>query len=513
MTPVSAPTRERTVWNIFFVLFSQILIVGTAFITTPILVKKLGADAYGVVILLSTILNYMGFLDLGLSSATIQYLTECVSSNDWERFRRIAWSSLITYSGIGVIGGTIFFFFIPEIVSSWFKIPPKLQSASIKSLYLFVSAFVAGLLMQTPRAVIWAHNRIDLASMITLISAILQPILAILMVFAGYGIVGVSLATLIANLATLLLAVQISARFYNKWGKPVYDIKSLKPLIRYGSWITFTQLFNQVVTSLDKIFIAKYLNTAAVGYYNLSVSIPIKLWIIHGAFASSALPLLIGLKTRAASSHEIYYLMSRLIRGVQLLSLPAVLFFIFWGDIFLRVWINEEFAQAGKFSIRLVSMAMLLSGVSAIYHTSLRAWGRADLSSIAYIITGVMYIPLLYLLIRWSGISGAGLALVMYAVIEMFILLIFLRSLFRISISAWFPIVVNRHLFPIIAIGGSVALLTPLVSWKPLWKLMTLGGTFLVLSGLYVWFIGFSKSDRNSILKSITERFISSEKS
>ena len=56
MNTVTASNREKTIRNVFFNLASQALVLGASFITTPYIVNKLGAESYGVVILLSTIL-------------------------------------------------------------------------------------------------------------------------------------------------------------------------------------------------------------------------------------------------------------------------------------------------------------------------------------------------------------------------------------------------------------------------------------------------------------------------
>lgn len=508
MASPSVSSREQTIRNIFFSMGSQILILGTSFFATPFMVQKLGADAYGIVILLSTVLSYMGFMDLGLSAATTYYLTECAFTNDWERFRQIVWSALITYSAIGLASGVIFSVLIPYIVSSWFNIPIDLRSTAIMASYLLIPVFIVSLTVQVFQAIVWAHSRIDLAALLASSNGVLQPLGALFMVLLGYGIIGIFIATLIANMITLILGLWMAKRLFKDWGSPTYSISIMKTLFVYGGWTYIAQVVNQFVQSLDKMFIGTHIGIAAVGYYNLSVVIPLKLWIIQGSFSSSAFPLLVGLRTRDASSTEVFYFVSRLVRSAQLLLLPPVLFFALWGDTFLSVWISEEAAQHGKISIRLASLSMLLAGINGIYHTLLGGWRRPDLRGKVYIGNSIGYVPLLYLFIRGLGISGAGLALVLGAITEMFLLLIFVKRLVNIPISAWFPVLLNRHLFILTAIGIPMMLLQYLIPWGTIWKLALSGGGFLVISGAYVWFIGFSGSERESIVKTLLGRFI-----
>lgn len=501
MNTVTASNREKTIRNVFFNLASQVLILGTSFITTPYIVNKLGADSYGVVILLSTILGYLSFLDLGLSWALIRYLTECASVHDWERFRRILWSSLIVYAFISLIVVTVFTLIPSQSILHFINIPPQLHNTFTIAFLVGIAAWVIGFLTPPPHAILWAYHRLDMTSFLMLISGALQPILTVTALFLGYGIVGASIATLLTNVTVLITTIWMSTRLHRSWGKPIWDPQSLKPLFRYGGWLNLAQVVIQVAGSVDKILIGSYLSPASVGYYSISISLPLKLWIIHGAFVSSAFPLIVSLKAHSASSAEVFHLVSRFARSILLLLSPFVLFFIFFGYTFLSAWINDIYARNGLFCIILTSVYSLISGFSGIFHALLRAWERAALSTKVYLFATLGYLPLLYVLIRWLGISGGALALVLFSVIELLLLLRFVQKIFKIKLSSWYSILLNRHFFILMIIGVLLALLQLLVSWNSFWKLSILGGIFLLLSGSYVWFVGLSKYDRTSILQ------------
>jgi O-antigen/teichoic acid export membrane protein len=501
MNTVTASNREKTIRNVFFNLASQALILGTSFITTPYIVNKLGADSYGVVILLSTILGYLSFLDLGLSGALIRYLTECASVYDWERFRRLLWSSLIFYASIGPIIISIFALIPSQAILHVINIPPNLHNAFTTAFFIGIAAWFVGFLTLPPHAILWAYHRLDMSSFLALINGALQPILTVTALFLGYGIVGVSIATLLTHVTVLITTIWMSTRLHRSWGKPIWDPQSLKPLFRYGGWLTLAQVVSQVAGSVDKILIGSYLSPASVGYYNISTSLPLKLWIIHGAFVSSAFPLIVSLKAHSASSAEVFHLVSRFARSILLLLSPFSLFFMFFGYTFVSAWINDTYARNGLFCIILASVYSLISGFSNIFHALLRAWERPDLSTKVYLFTTLGYLPLLYVFIRWLGISGGALAFVLFSVIELFLVLRFVQKIFKINPSSWYSILLNRHFFILMIIGALLALLQLLVSWNSFWKLSILGGIFLLLSGSYVWFVGLSKYDRTSILQ------------
>jgi len=500
-------SRTSTSWNIFFNLLSQAIILGTAFLTTPYIVNKLGEDAYGVIILIGTFLGYLGLLEFGLSDALIRYLTQCIATGEKEKFRIFLWSSVIVYVLIGFLGGILLIILTPQIVYYFLSIPSSLQRATTIAFFIGAGSFMINLLIQPFRAILWAYGRIDLAALVVLMTGVMQPVMAIVAISLRYGVVGVSVATFFTNLSAFLLVVWLATRLHRSWGKPVWDTTSLKTLFRYGGWLTIAQITIQGASSVDKVLMGRYLSAAMVGYYNLSLTIPLKLWIIHGAFASSAFPLLVSLHAQKASSVEVFRIMQRFARGVQLLLAPIVLFLVFFGGLLLHVWINERVAYHGRLSMGIASLSMLLVGMNAILHILVRAWERADLSAKAYLGAALVYLPILFLLIKRLGILGAALCSFLYAATELLLLLIFTKSLIQVPISAWLTLILNRHLLILAAVGLGTILLQPLLAWPPLWKLLILGGAYLLFSWAYVWFIGFSREERQSILRMLLSRF------
>jgi O-antigen/teichoic acid export membrane protein len=500
-------SRTSTSWNIFFNLLSQAIILGTAFLTTPYIVNKLGEDAYGVIILIGTFLGYLGLLEFGLSDALIRYLTQCIATDEKEKFRIFFWSSIITYVLIGFLGGIILIIMTPQIVHYFLSIPSSLQRATMIAFFIGAGSFMINLLIQPFRAILWAYGRIDLAALVVLMTGVMQPVMAIVAISLRYGVVGVSAATFFTNLSAFLLFVWLATRLHRSWGKPVWDTTSLKTLFRYGGWLTIAQITIQWVYSVDKILTGRYLGPAMVGYYNLSLTMPLKLWIIHGAFASAAFPLLVSLHAQKASLVEVFRIMYRFARGIQLLLAPLVLFLVFFGGLLLHVWINERVAYHGRLSMGIASLSMLLVGMNAIFHILVRAWERADLSAKAYLGAALVYLPILFLLIKRLGILGAALSLFLYSATELFLLLLFTKGLLRIPISPWLTLILNRHLLILAALGLGMTSLQLLLAWPPLWRLLILGGAYLLFSWAYVWFIGFSREERQSILRMLLSRF------
>jgi O-antigen/teichoic acid export membrane protein len=54
-----------------------------SFIASPILIRLLGRDQYGLMALLNTIVAPMGLLDFGIGEATVKYVTESIGRKNY----------------------------------------------------------------------------------------------------------------------------------------------------------------------------------------------------------------------------------------------------------------------------------------------------------------------------------------------------------------------------------------------------------------------------------------------
>src|SRR5438309_1400410 len=67
----------------------------TSFLITPFTIRLFGPEEYGMWAILTTILSYFGFADLGMSTASTQYATEAHNQGDLQREADVIWTSLL----------------------------------------------------------------------------------------------------------------------------------------------------------------------------------------------------------------------------------------------------------------------------------------------------------------------------------------------------------------------------------------------------------------------------------
>ena len=89
--------------NINFNLVSTVFSMLTLFILTPFIIKHLGAEEYGIYVILGTLIGFLGIMDLGLGGATIYYVANYYKKHDFNGLNSVFSATFWVYFILGVI--------------------------------------------------------------------------------------------------------------------------------------------------------------------------------------------------------------------------------------------------------------------------------------------------------------------------------------------------------------------------------------------------------------------------
>ena len=88
--------------NTAFNLSGEVIAVVIGAVCVPYVVKRLGAESFGILSLSWSFLAYITLFDLGLSRATTKFVAEAVSRANLPEIPRIVWTSVIFQFLFGV---------------------------------------------------------------------------------------------------------------------------------------------------------------------------------------------------------------------------------------------------------------------------------------------------------------------------------------------------------------------------------------------------------------------------
>ena len=125
--------------NTIFNLLGHIIPLSVAFFAYPILIKSLGADRFGVLMLIWIVIGYFNLFDFGLGRALTKLVAERLAKvKDGEIDKEITslvWTGLLVMLIFGIVGAIILEVISPWLVNVQLNIPeiykPETQSAFI----------------------------------------------------------------------------------------------------------------------------------------------------------------------------------------------------------------------------------------------------------------------------------------------------------------------------------------------------------------------------------------------
>lgn len=147
--------------------FGFAAIVGA--IVLPYGTSALGESRFGIYLIVSSVLAFLGAFDFGLSGAVARFASQDQGAGDLSQLRATATTSWLLLSGLGVLGATLLVICIPSI-SSFFEVPQEF-TAGLRNISICLAiAFALRMSSVTDCGVLVGGNRYDLINGIEILS-------------------------------------------------------------------------------------------------------------------------------------------------------------------------------------------------------------------------------------------------------------------------------------------------------------------------------------------------------
>lgn len=489
------PTLARVlIKNTFWNFFTQVWLILIFMVTTPVVVHNLGDEAYGILSLIMATVGYFGFLDFGISQATLKFISEHLARNERSQVHRIISTSVFFSLIVGLLGAAIIIFLAPCLIEFIFKIPPVLRNETKISFYIFSGWLIASLLQGALQTVPAALQRFDLINLINGIACSLQGLVSAWLVLSGFHLKEVvALYLIIRVLSASAFFIILFKLLPDITLRPMWHGPTFLKLFSFGKWVLVSYVIGPLMVNLDRFLIGSFISVAAVTYYAIPYAIITKLGIIPG----SAAPVLFPTFSERGTLSDNSFLLGLFRRSLRLLNLSilplAVILFIFADEI-LRIWMGVNFADKSVAVARILSFAVVVNGLAIIPYTLVQGLGRADITAKFHLCELPAYLLFCLFLIPSLGINGAAIAWTGRVVLDAALLFWYVRR--RIGLR------IRKHLCGEIKWGfllGAVWTLLMLGIKFSTQRLLVQGALILLSLGLYasvVWLYILDDRDR-----------------
>ena len=504
-------------------------------VVTPILLRALGHEKYGALILFNLVPQIAGQLDLGLATAATRGFTQHAARGDRSGARRLYREALVLLTAWGAVLGIVFYVLHPAIASA-LKLDTVVADASTVYLAaaLAIPLALANAAALVPLRAIERYGAIARVQVTVGIAywsscAWWAPRGGTLTQLVVLGTITVALATValyvIARREHDLPPPSLAASEGTNHAAPVTPADPiaplpatvaplaatsadatprtflLRPFLRLGAGAFIAQASSLATYNADKLLVSALISPAAAGAYAICTSIANKILLVIASGATFTFPRAARLHAegdldRVATTYAFATRISVLIASALAIPLIAL------APEFLRIWIGPEFAADYGLTFRLLTLGYAITASSVVASNVAVGIGEVALPATFALLGGTVTLIAVALLAPRYGAPGAAGA----AVIGMTQSLVFNDLIARrigpaARVASW--TLIARIVAIALPVGVVTAAAgTAVVGWISLFALGTVAvGVF---AGL--WLLTFGRIAERDLLRQLSLR-------
>ncbi len=392
---------------------------------TPVYIKLLGLEAFGLVGFFNTVIALAGLFDFGLSSSLQRELPRAQVSKNPNDARNIARAIEIVYWLIALCLAIAMFFLAPFLSHTWFGSHQIASSDLEESIRLMGVA----LCMQWP-FFLYSGGLLGLQKQMR---SNISMMIFYTVRFAGAAIVLQFAATpqaffLWQASVGILQSLAFAILFWNAMPKAEeksrFALSHLKQIKHFALGMSGIALSGLLLTQADKVILSKTVSLQDFGCYCLAVSCANGLYCIISPIFSAFFPKFSEMV--AAASSETIALYHKSSKWMSALLLPIGTVLCLFAKEVLYLWTqNPLIAEKAAPLLSVLAFAIILHGLVHIPYALQLAHGWTSLTVVQNCVAGVVLIPATFFLSQKIGVMG-GVWMVLSINIAYFTIGIFL---------------------------------------------------------------------------------------
>ena len=325
-------------------------------IFTPIMIRLLGQNDYGLYNLVSSVVSYLSVLNFGFGSAYIRYYSLYKVNEDKENIAKLNGMFLIIYFILGlvaVLAGILL------AINTDLIFGAKLSTSELKKAKVLLIILVINLSISFPNIVfnsfIIANEKFIFQNMMQMIKILGNPFLVLPALLIGYGSVGMVIATTILNaIVEIINAIYCIKKLNMNFMFSNFDIRLMKEMTIFSSYIFINLVIDQINWNVDKFVLGRFHGTVSVAIYGVASQLNNYYIAISTAISNVFIPRVHKMVVSSEDNIELTKLFTKIGR-VQLIILALISSgLIFFGKPFINLWAGNNYKESYPIALLLI---------------------------------------------------------------------------------------------------------------------------------------------------------------
>ncbi len=406
------PMLAKLLGNIGWNLLGQLAPLLAALLAIPLLIQGIGNERFGLLTIGWMLVGYFSFLDFGLGRALTQLLAQALAQQDAaakQERNKLVWTALCLMTLLGSAVALLIACFIGPIVHSLLSVPPALQAEAVAGMWWLVAALPLVVLATGLRGVLEAHHAFKLLNIVRTPLGVFTFLGPLLVLPWSHSIAAMFAVLFALRLFTTVLFLLACQRVQPGFWRLGFERALVPALLRFGGWMTVSNIVGPLMINLDRLLIGGMLSLTAVAYYTTPFEMMTRMLVLPGAVAGVCFPLFaqhwkLG---EIARIRQVFWQSTRYLALIMALLAAFVLIF---APQILQLWLSPEFAEHSSTVLRLLAVGVLINGLGHIPFALVQGMGAAKVTAQFHLLEVVLYLPLLFVLLKIWGINGVALA-------------------------------------------------------------------------------------------------------
>lgn len=499
--PSHSPFRSANIIkNVSSTWMSLLLNALLSVIVAPIVVNKLGNVYYGIWVLLNQFTGYLWLFDFGVRESVIKYVAQYKELDDKKSLVSIVQTSFAIYLLIGaavVAVCGLMAFALPY----FFNIPQDAQNAARVTMFITGMNIAQGFLSNVFIGVLMGVQRFYLVARTGILFSFARALLIVSLLYAGFGIIALSLVQLSVGIGSSLLIYWFTRREvpYLRLSLNLPKRDNVLQIIKYSKKVFIINISEKIVYSTDAIVIAVFLPVSDLTFYAIAGTLLTHLKSFVGAMAIFVNPLSSSLDSKKDEVGVQRTLLAST-KAAVLVGTPVCVGFILLGQCFIELWMGPQFGPLSGDILMVLAISHFFGLPQHSITGVLYGLSRHQITALSRSAEAVGNLLLSIVLIQFWGVIGVAIGTLIPQVIIVAVVLSFsaCRSL-KIPIFDYYMSTYTRPILASIPFCIGCWFINNVIAPK---SLLLLFGAIIVALPLYVipcYYVALSREERKVI--------------
>lgn len=458
--------------NIVFGIASQIVKQLLPFAMRTVILYLLGVEYLGLNSLFTSVLSVLNLAELGVGSAMVYSMYQPIVDDDTDKICALMRLYKIYYRCIGLVVcviGLILLPFIPKLING--DVPPNIN---IYILYLMnlAATVLSYWLFAYKSSILWAHQRNDIVSKVTLITDCIKYAAQFLVLVLTQNYYLYVIAILVTQILNNIMSAIFAARMYPDYRAEGTLPKDERTTINHRIRDLFTaKVATVIVYSSDTIVISAFLGLRILAvyqnYYYLFSAVAALITIVFTSVrAGLGNSLIVDTKEKVTKDF-----MSFLLIIVWIAGFCSTCFLCLYQP-FMELWVGKDLLA--EFGIVIcMSIYFFVNCLNVFFNSYKDASGMWHKDRFRPLVEAITNLTLNIILVRYIGLYGIILSTIFSMIfVTPWLIHNFFGTLFD---HAYLKLFVKRMAYYVLATGITMAVtycLCSLVNLPPVFVII-----------------------------------------